>query len=356
MRRVGWRLRAGVALRFAIGAALLGCGLSSSARADNIEDFYRGKTITMYIGTGSGAGAVTGYPQAIAQIIPKYIPGNPNVVVSYMPGAGGIKAANYIYAVAPQDGTAWGFITRGFILAPLLKLPGAQFNPVKFNWIGSPARAVSVGEVWNAGTPVRTIQDAMATQVVLGATAPNQDTAVFPRALNALVGTKFKIITGYESSPRIDIAMQQNEVQGKVGVTWTSLNSGPTANWIKDKKVNIIVQLGTAKESYIPSDVPLALDLAKTPADRQALYVLCAPTAMGYPSFMGPGVPAERIDVIRKAYEQVLKDPEFKATMDKEQLDIDPIPSSELTDLVRNIYALPDAAVTRASGIINDVN
>jgi tripartite-type tricarboxylate transporter receptor subunit TctC len=343
------------ALRLAALSAAIGCA-ASVARADSVEDFYRGKTITMYIGTGSGAGAVTGYPEAIAQIIPKYIPGKPNVVVTYMPGAGGIKAANYIYGVAPQDGTAWGFITRGFVLAPLLKLNGVQFNPVKFNWIGSPARAVSVGELYNANTTARSIEDATKTEVVLGATAPNQDTAVFPRALNALVGTKFKIITGYESSPRIDIAMQQKEVQGKVGVTWTSLNSGSTANWIRDKVVNVIVQLGTAKESYIPSDVPLALDLAKTPADRQALYVLCAPTAMGYPSFMGPGVPAERIDAIRKAYAQVLQDPDFKAMTAKEQLDIDPISWTELTDLVRNMYGLPQAAVAQASAIINQAN
>jgi hypothetical protein len=337
----------------ALTGLLMTFGVPSVALADNVGDFYRGKTITIYSGTGSGAGAVTDYPQSIAHIISKYIPGNPNVIVSYMPGAGGIKAANYIYNVAPQDGTAWGFITRGFILAPLLKVPGAQFSPIKFNWIGSPARAVSVGEVWNAGTRARTIEDAMKTEVVLGATAPNQDTAVFPRALNALVGTKFKIITGYESSPRIDIAMSQNEVQGKVGVTWTSLNSGPTSNWVRNKIVSVIVQLGTVKESYIPSDVPLALDLIKTPADRQALYVLCAPTAMGYPSFMGQGVPAERIDAIRKAYIATLRDPEFDALMKKEGLDINPISSAELTDLVRNVYALPRAAVDRASTIIN---
>ena len=120
---------------------------------DLIADFYRGKTITMLIGTGEGGGAVEDYPRALAQVMRKYIPGNPTFVVSNMPGAGGIKAANYIYSIAPQDGTYWGFITRGFMLAPLLKFPQANFDPTKFNWIGSPARSVSVGVIWEGGEP-----------------------------------------------------------------------------------------------------------------------------------------------------------------------------------------------------------
>jgi tripartite-type tricarboxylate transporter receptor subunit TctC len=126
--------------------------IQAPAKAETVEQFYRNKTITMYVGTGPGGGAVSGYPMALARVIRKYIPGNPNLVVAHMPGAGGIKAATYIERVAPQDGTAWGFITRGFMLAPLLKLPQADFQPAKFNWIGSPARTVSMGVVWNAHT------------------------------------------------------------------------------------------------------------------------------------------------------------------------------------------------------------
>ena len=180
-----------------------------------------------------------------------------------MPGAGGIKAATYIERVAPQDGTAWGFITRGFMLAPLLKLPQADFQPAKFNWIGSPARTVSMGLVWNAHTPVRTIQDAMQREVVVGATSIAQDTGIYPRALNQVAGTKFKIVTGYAGLGAVDIAMQRGEVQGKVGSTWGSLNSGSSAHWVKDKIVTVLVQLGVKKSPDIPADVPLGLDLAK---------------------------------------------------------------------------------------------
>src|SRR5262245_2436368 len=324
----------------------------SPATAETVEEFYRGKTITMYVGTGAGGGAVSSYPMALAPVIRKHIPGNPNLVVSHMPGAGGIKAATFIESVGPQDGTAWGFITRGFMLAPLLKLSQANFQPAKFNWIGSPSRTVSMGVVWNAWTPVRTIQEAMQREVVVGATSIAQDTGIFPRALNRVLGTKFKIVTGYSGLTAVDIAMERGEVQGKVGSTWKSLNSGPSAHWVKDKIVSVIVQLGVTKSPDIPADVPLALDLAKTPEDRQVLEVLCAPSATGYPSFMGPGVPKERVEAIRTAYAAAIKDPEFIEAVLKGGLDLDPIGADELTDIVRGIYALPEAAVARARDLL----
>jgi tripartite-type tricarboxylate transporter receptor subunit TctC len=323
-----------------------------STRAETVEEFYRGKTIKMYVGTGPGGGAVSGYPMALAPVIRKYIPGNPNLVVAHMPGAGGIKAATYIERVAPQDGTAWGFITRGFMLAPLLKLPQADFEPAKFNWIGSPARTVSMGLVWNAHTKVRTIHDAMREEVVVGATSIAQDTGIYPRALNQIAGTKFKIVTGYAGLGAVDIALQRGEVQGKVGSTWGSLNSGASAHWVPDKIVTVLVQLGVKKSPDIPADVPLGLDLAKTPEDRQVLEVLCAPGATGYPSFMGPGVPKERVEAIRRAYVLAMKDPEFAEALRKQSLELDPIGADELTDVVRGIYAMPEAAVTRARELL----
>jgi tripartite-type tricarboxylate transporter receptor subunit TctC len=325
---------------------------ATPSRAETVEDFYRGKTITMYVGTGVGAGAISGYPMALAPLMKKYLPGHPDFILSYMPGGGGIKAANYIYGIAPQDGTAWGFITRGFLLAPLLKVPQAQFDPTKFNWIGSPSRTVSMGLVWNASTDVRTIQDAMQKEVVVGATSIAQDTGIFPRALNQIAGTKFKIVPGYAGLGAVDLAIERGEVQGKVGSTWKSLNSGPSANWVRDKKVTVLVQLGVKKAPDIPAEIPLGLDLAKSPDDRQVLEVLCAPSATGYPDFMGPDVPKERIDAVRSAFAQSLKDPEFIAAVEQQGLDLDPIGADELTDTVRHIYALPAAVVERARDLL----
>jgi tripartite-type tricarboxylate transporter receptor subunit TctC len=325
---------------------------ANAVRAETVEEFYRGKTITMYVGTGVGAGAVSAYPTALAPLMKKYLPGHPDLIVSYMPGGGGIKAANYIYGIAPQDGTAWGFITRGFLLAPLLKIPQAQFDPTRFNWIGSPSRTVSIGIVWNASSDVRSIYDAMKEPVVVGATSIAQDTGVYPRALNLVAGTRFKIVPGYAGLGAVDLAIERGEVQGKVGSTWKSLNSGPTANWVRDRKVSVLVQLGVKKAPDIPADVPLGLDLAKTPDDRKVLEVLCAPSATGYPSFLGPGVPKDRVEAVRRAYEQSLKDPEFVAAINREGLDIDPIGADELTDIVRGIYRLPPVAVERARELL----
>jgi tripartite-type tricarboxylate transporter receptor subunit TctC len=323
-----------------------------AANAQVAPEFFRGKTIMMYIGTGESAGAVGAYPRAISQVIRKYIPGNPNVVVSNMPGAGGIKLANFIQSQSLQDGLQWAFITRGFMLAPLLKVPGAQFEPTKFNWIGSPARTVSVGAVWTANTKIRTIEEAMKEEVVLGATAPNQDTAIFPNALNRLTGTKFRIVTGYSSVGQVDIAMQRGEIDGKVGFTWGSLMSGSSANWVRDGKVKVLVQLGMSKSRDIPTDVPLALDLAKTPEDRQVLEILCGPSATGYPSFMGPNVPKDRVAIIRAAYEATMKDPEFIDILQKQQLELDPIDGVELEAIVRDLYAKPASAVERTKAIV----
>jgi tripartite-type tricarboxylate transporter receptor subunit TctC len=334
---------------------LLAVGLLSrhAASADEVSDFYHGKTIDMIVGTGESAGAVEAYPRALAQVIGKYIPGHPTVIVSNMPGAGGIKAADYIYKVAPQDGTYWGFITRGFLLAPLLKMPGADFDPTKFNWMGSPARSVSVGVTWTASTPVRTIEQTTRTQVVVGATSVGQDTGVFPAMLNRFIGAKFKIVPGYPSVGQIDLAMESGEVQGKVGFTWSSLNSGRTVSWVKSGKVSVIVQLGLKKDPHIPSSVPLALDLAKSPADREAMEVLCAPSETGYPSFIGPGVPKARVDALRAAYLRAIADPEFNDILHKQSLDLDVIPADDVTAVVKSIYALPASAVQSAVKVLN---
>jgi tripartite-type tricarboxylate transporter receptor subunit TctC len=339
-------------MRLGLVAAALCVAFAAPGRADDVADFYRGKTITMIVGTGESGGAVEAYPRALAEVIGKYIPGRPTVIVSNMPGAGGIKAADYIYGVAPQDGTYWGFITRGFLLAPLLRIPQADFDPTKFKWIGSPARSVSVGVTWTQATLVRTFAQAKSAGVVVGATSVGEDTGVFPAMLNKFAGAKFQIVSGYPSVGQIDLAMERREVQGKIGFTWSSLNSGRTRDWVKTGKVAVIVQLGLKKDPNIPASVPLALDLAATPSARQAMEVICAPSETGYPSFMGPGVPADRLAAIRSAYQRALRDPEFVDIIQKQSLDLDPISADDLARVVRQIYDLPSSAVKSAEQAI----
>src|SRR4029077_15303742 len=282
--------------------------------------------------TGEGPGALTAYPRAITQVIGKYIPGHPNFVIRYMPGAGGIKAANFLYGIAPQDGTAWGFITRGFVRAPLLGTPQAQFDPTKYHWIGTSSQETSVAAVWSSATRVRSLADAMTQDVVFGGTSLATDTGLFPTILNRLIGTRFKVIVGYKSSTDVDLAMERGEVQGKVW-TWGSLKSGNTAGWVEEKKVSLLTQFGLQKARDLP-DLPLALDYAKSPEDRQVMELGCAPLTLGYPSFMGPGVPPDRVELMRRAFDKTMQDPEFIDLMKQQNLVLDPARGEDVQAIV----------------------
>jgi tripartite-type tricarboxylate transporter receptor subunit TctC len=333
-----------VVLAISLALAIAPAGLARAA------DFYAGKTINIYIGTGEGAGALSAYPRAIAQVIGKYIPGNPALVVRYMPGAGGIKAANFIYSIAPQDGTAWGFITRGFVRAPLLGTPQAQFDPTKYQWIGTTSQETSVAAVWTASTRVRTLADAMTQDVVFGGTSLATDTGLFPTILNRLIGTRFKAIVGYKSSTDVDLAMERGEVQGKIW-TWGSLKSGSTATWVGEGKVAILAQFGLERARDLP-DLPLALDYAKSPEDRQVMELVFAPLALGYPSFMGPGAPAERIEIMRRAFDRTMRDPEFIGLMQQQNLVLDPASGETVQAIVERLYRMPPAVIERARAYI----
>jgi tripartite-type tricarboxylate transporter receptor subunit TctC len=314
------------------------------------NDFYAGKTINIYIGTGEGPGAMTSYPRAIAQVISRHIPGRPTIVIRHMPGAGGIKAANFMYSIAPQDGTAWGFITRGFVRAPLLQTPQADFDPTRFQWIGTPSQETTVAGVWAANTKVRSLQDATQEEVVFGGTSLATDTGLFPTILNKLIGTRFKVVVGYKASTDVDIAMERGEAQGKIW-TWASLKSGRTANWVTDGKVHLLAQFGLERAKDLP-DVPLVLDSARTPEDRQVMELIFSPIALGYPSFMGPGVPKERIEIMRRAFDRTMQDPEFINLTGQQTLAHDPATGETLQAIVARMYGMPASVVEKARGLI----
>ncbi|MEA2939240.1 MAG: hypothetical protein QOC56_2744 [Alphaproteobacteria bacterium] len=330
--------------------AALSIAMALAAAPVHADDFYAGKTINIYIGTGEGSGAMTSYPRAVAQVIGKYIPGHPTIVIRHMPGAGGIKAANYMYSIAPQDGTAWGFITRGFVRAPLLQTPQAEFDPTRYQWIGTPSQETTVAGVWTAGTSVRSIREATSEEVVFGGTSLATDTGLFPTILNKLIGTKFKIVVGYKASTDVDIALERGEAQGKIW-TWASLKSGRTASWLAEKKVHLLAQIGLDKARDLPA-TPLIQDTAKTQQDRQVMELIFSPIALGYPSFMGPGVPRERIEIIRRAFDKAMADPEFVGLMGQQSLAHDPATGEALQAIVARMYAMPAPVVEKARALI----
>ena len=335
--------------RHVLCAATMLCVAVSPVRADPVEDFFRGKVISFYIGTGESNGALTSYPQALSEVMPKYIPGHPSIILRNMPGAGGYKAATYIQTVGPQDGTAVGFVTRGVMRAPLLKNPGADFDPRKFQWIGSPSREPTVATIWSEATKVRTLQDAMKEEVIYGATSLGTDTGLFPMVMNQLIGTKFKVVPGYKSSTEIDLAMQRCEAQGKI---WTlgSLRSERSLEWWRSGKVVVLAQIGLDKVADV--DAPLALDFAKSAEDRQVMELIFSPISLGYPSFVGPGVPKERVEALRAAFTSTMRDPQFRALLDKNKLAFDPLGSDDLAALIAKLYAMPQSAVERARSLV----
>ena len=324
--------------------------LAATPAAAQAPGFYAGKTINIYIGTGEGPGAMTSYPRAIAQVIPRYIPGHPAVVIRHMPGAGGIKAANFLYSIAPQDGTAWGFITRGFVRAPLLQTPQAEFDPTQYHWIGTPSQETTVAAVWAANTAVRSIADATREEVVFGGTSLATDTGLFPTILNKLIGTRFKVVVGYKASTDVDIAMERGEAQGKIW-TWASLKSGRTANWVAERKVHLLAQFGLDRAKDLP-DTPLILDSAKTAEDRQVMELIFSPIALGYPSFMGPGVPRERVEIMRRAFDRTMQDPEFISLTGAQSLAHDPLTGEALQAIVARMYGMPAPVIEKARGLI----
>ncbi|HTI87415.1 MAG TPA: tripartite tricarboxylate transporter substrate-binding protein [Alphaproteobacteria bacterium] len=326
-----------------VGALIVAAG--ADARAQSVESFYKGKTLAITISSGEG-GTNDAYARLIANTIGRYIPGNPMVVPRNLPGAGGLRAANFIHDVAPKDGTAMAVVQRGVIIQPLVDIQSATYDPSKLNWIGSTAREVSVGVAWTASTDVRTIQDAMKKEVIVGSSGVGNDTGAFPLVLNRFIGTQFKPIHGYKSGSEITLAFERGEVQGRVGWSWGSVKSRGQ-EWLRDGKIKVLVQMGINKADDLP-DVPLILDLAKTQEDREAMLMIFSPTYIGWPSVMPPNVPADRLQAVRRAYDQAMQDPELRAMAAKQDLDLDPMSGEEIQKVVTQLYALSPAVVERA--------
>ena len=321
------------------------------AASQSSVDFYRGKTLNIYVGSSEGGGLDL-YPRLLAEYLTRFIPGSPNVIIRYLPGAGGVKAANFIYRIAPQDGTVYGFVTRGVLYAPLFRVPQAEFDPTKINWIGSTAKEVSIGGVWNASTDVRSIEDAKLQEVIVGANSVSNDSGVFPLVLNEFLGTKFKVVHGYKSGGDISLALERGEVQGRVGWSVGSLLSSSTSEWLPQKKVTVLVQLGLFKHKNLSDDVPLALDLARSPEDRRLMEVIFAAVTVGWPSFMGPDVPKDRVGLVRNAYEKALRDPDLLAAAKKQKLEIDPLTAGEIASIIAEMYSTPQPLIDRARTIM----
>ena len=322
---------------------------SSRALAQNpVADFYRGRTINLSVGFTAGGGYDL-HARTLARVLAKHVPGSPNIVVKNVPGAAGLVLANSLYSVLPKDGTELATFDRAIPLEPLLDPGVARFDALKLNWIGSTDNDASTCYAWHTA-PVKTLQDLMQQELIVGATGSVGDAVSFPRILNVTVGTKFKVVTGYPGSTEALLAMERGETQGFCSMGFSTLEvSRP--QWVRDHSVNILVQLALTKNKD-HLDVPLALDFAKTPTDRQMLELIVSPNLFARPFTVGPGVPPDRVGALRTAFNETMMDPDYQADAAARKMHVQLVKGEEIDAVLQRIYSMPKDIVERVKAAV----
>jgi tripartite-type tricarboxylate transporter receptor subunit TctC len=330
-----------------VAPALIGLAalVASAAPAAAQADFYKGKTVEVIISTGAGGG-LDANGRIVARHLGNHIPGNPTVVAKNMPGAGHIRAANYVFNQAPKDGTTIGTFIPIFVMAQVLeRSKSIQFNPANFQWLVSTSSSNSTVYVWHT-TGVKSLEDAMQRQVLMGGTGVGSYNVIYPTVLNSVVGTRFRLVMGYASTTEIAIAMERGEVQGRAGNNFNSLTS-EHADWLKAGKINLLAQVGLERDREFP-DVPLVTEFAKTDEARQILQFFSTDIVIGRPFVTSPGVPAERVALLRQAFDRLLKDPAFLDDSKKAGIDISPVAGTAIQKIVTEFMNTPANIVVKA--------
>jgi tripartite-type tricarboxylate transporter receptor subunit TctC len=320
----------------------------ADALAETPAEFYKGKTVELYIGYSVGGGYDL-YGRVLARHIGKFIPGNPTVVPKNMEGAGSLRFANWLFRVAPKDGTVFGTFGRGTAFDPVLGEPGAQFDGTKYTWIGSANDEVSVCVAWQSAG-IASFDDLLTKEITVGATGGSSDTDQFPRIMNGVLGTRMRVVSGYPGGNDVVLAMERGEVQGRCGWSWSSVMSTHRA-WVDDKKIVTLVQLSLGSHAGL-ANVPVIADLAKTEEQRQILRLIFARQTMGRPFLAPPGIPGDRAEALRKAFMDTMTDKDFLADAEKAQLEIAPVSGDRVQALVEEIYQTPPEVAKKAAAML----
>ncbi|MEA2904501.1 MAG: hypothetical protein QOI12_1888 [Alphaproteobacteria bacterium] len=329
----------------AAALALLGHG---RAQAQSVADFYRGNRVSLVVVSPPGGGYDLN-ARTLARHLGRYVPGNPSIVVQNMAGADGMLGANYVTNVAPKDGTVIGAGTRTTPVAPLFDLAGARYDMSRLAWLGSSASETGVVIAWHTA-PVKTAEDLFKTELIIGAGSLGGDLYVFPYVLNNLLGTRFKIVGGYASLPPIGLALERGEVQGVGNYTWTTLLAGH-GDWIRDRKIVILMQLAAARHPDLPN-VPLALDFARTEEQRQVLGVFMSMKTFGFPFFVNSATPAERVSALQSAFMATMRDPEFIAESKQQSREVVPSSGAEMQQSLRATYSLAPELLQKVRALL----
>ena len=315
------------------------------ARAE--DDFYKGKTISVVIGFSVGGGYDL-YARHLAKYLGRHIPGNPTVVPQNMPGAGSLKAANYIYTAAPKDGTYIGTFARTTGINPLLE-SGATFDGTKFGWLGSVTDDVSICVTWHTA-PAKNWDEFLLKPTTLGGQGPSSEPDMFARLFKNVFDAPIKLVAGYPGTNEIALAMERGEVDGLCGLSWSTIKTRHM-EWLRTNKMNLIVQASFKKVPAL-HNVPLALEQTKDTEKLQILKLILAAQQMARPFAAPPGIPSERKAILVKAFDDTMKDPDYLAEAQKLDLDVNPVSGKELDDLLAELYATPKDVQKKAGEAI----
>jgi tripartite-type tricarboxylate transporter receptor subunit TctC len=321
--------------------------LPRAGSAQSADPFFKGKTINIYIGFGPG-GTYDYYGRLVARFLGRHIPGEPSVVAQSMPGSGSLRAANFLFGAAPKDGTALGVITQTTALEDALRSPGAKFKAAEFNWIGRMTAILEVHFTWKTSKG-KTIEDARQHEIPVAGTGAGSPSEGYPKLLNAFAGTKFKIVSGYPSSTAGMLAMERGEVDGAL-TSWNTLKR-TRQQWLQNRDINVLVQYGPKRHADMPN-IPTVLEIAKTPQGRAALAFYISGAELGRSLAAPPGLPPDRVKILRAAFDAMLKDRDFLAEIEKSGQEFYPASGEQVQTLIaatanapRNVVELTEATL-----------
>ena len=335
----------------AVVAPLSACMLAMTGSAvlsqsNSVADFYRGKQITMLIATSPG-GDYDLRGRMLARYMDRHIPGNPVLIPRNMPGGVGLQAANWLYNIAPRDGTVLHMIMQNMPMQQILRSQGVQFDAAKFIWIGNTTNTPNTIVSWHT-TGIRTIKDLQERELIVGAPGTATPSVYFPVVMNALLGTRFKIIAGYPGGNDVNLAMERGEVGGRASVPMSSMQP----DWITENKIHVLTQVGLTKDATLP-DVPLLIELAKNEEDRAVLHFMSADSAFARAVVTTPDVPVERVSALRKAFDATMTDPQVIEESRKARRDLSPVRGEEVQKVVEEVLRTPRAVVERTEALLS---
>jgi tripartite-type tricarboxylate transporter receptor subunit TctC len=323
-------------------------GSAVAAFGQEATPYFKGKQVRLYVGSATGGG-YDAFARVIAAHMYRHIPGQPNIIVQNMPGAGSLVLANHVYNLGPKDGTEIGAVNPQISTDPMFHSDRVKFDPRKFNWIGSALRENHVGVAWHT-TAFKAFDDAFKMELVVAGSGGSTDT--YPDFTNGLLDTRFKVVSGYKGTKEGMLAMERGEVTGNVGITWASLKA-TGGDWVGKQQVRVFVQFGLTKHPELP-DVPWIYDYARNDDDRAAMDLVFASQEFGRPYIAPPGVPAPIIAILRKAFDDTMDDPAFQAEAAHRQLDLEPVGGAEIQKIMDKIYTASPAVIERVKKILDN--